>query len=96
MKVFIIILRILGILFFLNRSSVAYWKIDFESEDPSLYSYMFYIWLMLIIIIIFEWIFSPSDKTKKPQPAKKSMNKEKQDLKKIQEEYEKEIVSKNP
>lgn len=84
----------MGILFFSYRAFIAYGKIDFESEDPSLYSYMFYIWLMLILIIIFEWMFSPSDKIKNPQPVKKIVSKEKEDLKKIQDEYNNRIVSK--
>lgn len=88
MKIFNVILRILGILFFSYRAFIAYGKIDFSSEDPSLYSFTFFIWLMIILIIIFLWIFSSPDEIQNNHPVKRVVNKEKEDLEKIRKEYD--------
>lgn len=93
MKVFTIILRILGILFSSYRAYIDYGKIDFESEDTPFYTYIFILWLIIIYIFItFGWNFSKTDNNEKTQP----IDAEKEYLKRIQEKYEKEIVSKNP
>jgi hypothetical protein len=88
--------RILGILFFSYRAYIAYHRIDLQSGEASIYSYAFYVWLMVIFIIIVEWIFYPFDNNKDIEPTKKKTNKEKEYLQKIQEEYEKQFVSKTP
>ncbi len=94
MKITENILRILGILFFSYRAYIAYHRIDFKSEDASMYSFTFYIWLMLIFFIVLEFILNLRVKIKKNKYKKIAPNHD--DLKKIQEEYNKKIVSKTP
>jgi hypothetical protein len=94
MKITENILRILGILFFSYRAYIAYHRIDFESEDASMHSFTFYVWLMLIFFIVLEFILNLRAKIKKNKYKKIAPNHD--DLKKIQEEYNKKIVSKTP